>query len=228
MGKKQKVADEGQEEGQEDEHKARQEKRQQERAALAKAIENADAITIGLAELQDKHRREQEVDEQEQEEGFLVLFLNFILQRKKRPPPIWKTHRREEVEKYLKSAMSGLLGHLVPSESFWYWKFSRKKMKYWGSRDSKGQRDGRGICLWPDPPYGGGGEQRVQAHSCCLSHASTFATRYERTYPSIMILPPASSVPLHTQIRSCMCLQMVGVHSRPKVQGEENHDVIPF
>ena len=30
------------------------------------------------------------------------------------------------------------------------------KLRYWGDRDVLRQRDGRGICFWPDPPKGGG------------------------------------------------------------------------
>jgi hypothetical protein len=157
MGKKQKVAAEPEDDYQEAERKFRQAKREKEQAALAKSIANEDALTIGLAELQEKQRQEREMEDQDQDEGFLVLLVNFILQRKKSPLPIWRTHRRQEIEQYLSKTMRGFLGHVIPSEAFWYYCVARKKMKYWGSRDKEGTREGRGICLWPDPPKGGGG-----------------------------------------------------------------------
>jgi hypothetical protein len=82
------------------------------------------------------------------------------------PPPVpplpWKTNRREEINSYLDTKMSGLLGIIMPSKRFWYWMGSHKKMKFVGDYDkeTKKMRDGRGTCVWPDPAAGGGGMAR--------------------------------------------------------------------
>lgn len=56
--------------------------------------------------------------------------------------------------------MHSIFGMLIPTTKFWYWRLSNKKVKYVGDYDkaTRTKRDGRGVCIWPDPSIGGGGK----------------------------------------------------------------------
>ena len=90
--------------------------------------------------------------------GIIYLFTTPPL-----PPPPWTTYRREEMETYIERKLrSPIWGVLTPWQGFWYWVHSNQRLKYSGEYDKRNPtvRCGRGVCKWPDPARGGGGEQR--------------------------------------------------------------------
>lgn len=89
---------------------------------------------------------------------FTSALVDFLLSRRPKPVPVWKSNRRDEIEAFLKRVNVGFLGMLLRNDGFWYRRKARKRLDYVGDRDSTGSRDGRGVCYWPDPPWGGGGE----------------------------------------------------------------------
>lgn len=80
----------------------------------------------------------------------------WLISSPKIPPRQWETYRREEIEHYIAEMRSGIVGRFMPEWTY-YQGYRRRAMKYTGDMDYRKQREGRGVCLWPDPPYGGGG-----------------------------------------------------------------------
>jgi hypothetical protein len=88
--------------------------------------------------------------------GYLRECFSWLVSGPKLPPRQWETYRREEIENYIADRRSAFVGRFF-SERFYFRIFRRRSMKYAGDFDILGRKDGRGMCLWPDPPYGGGG-----------------------------------------------------------------------
>lgn len=93
-------------------------------------------------------------DEEDDGGGFLS-FVKWLTAGPKVPPKVWETFRREEIENYVSERRSSLIGKMWP-ETFYFKQMRNPKLRYWGDRDIYQQREGRGVCVWPDPPKGGG------------------------------------------------------------------------
>eukprot|EP00283_Hemiselmis_rufescens_P002385 CAMPEP_0173426848 /NCGR_PEP_ID=MMETSP1357-20121228/6204_1 /TAXON_ID=77926 /ORGANISM="Hemiselmis rufescens, Strain PCC563" /LENGTH=240 /DNA_ID=CAMNT_0014390573 /DNA_START=147 /DNA_END=866 /DNA_ORIENTATION=- len=93
----------------------------------------------------------------QEERSKLGMCMDWIFETPKPPKKEWQTFRKEEITEYLKEMRRGILYYMPKYyDTMMFRKISRRKLHYWGEFDSKGERDGRGVCLWPDPPKGGG------------------------------------------------------------------------
>ena len=151
--------------------KSKREQRAMERnnmiLAQNRKLENMNITSIAEQELANdlgmrSQSYEHDNDEDAQDSGVLVKCLQLIFSAFRPPPkPLlpWKTTRREEINGELDKTMNSVWGILLPSRMFWYWMISNRRMKYIGdfALDNKKVRDGRGVCIWPDPSIGGGG-----------------------------------------------------------------------
>ena len=93
--------------------------------------------------------------EEEDDTGGIIGFVKWLFARPKAPPKEWETFRRDEIDNYISERRASLIGKLWP-ESFYFSQMKNPKLKYWGDYDIYRRREGRGVCLWPDPPKGGG------------------------------------------------------------------------
>lgn len=105
----------------------------------------------------------------EKEMGKLGLCIEWCLEKPKAPLDEWQTYRSNEMQDFIKEKRRGLLYYMPKFyDTLLISYITRKRMYYWGEYDNKGERDGRGVCLWPDPPFGGGGDK-----PCTLDHSAT-------------------------------------------------------
>ena len=88
--------------------------------------------------------------------GYMKECFQWLVSGPKLPPRQWETYRREEIEQFIAEKRSALVGRMLP-EWVYFQTYRRRAMKYTGDYDLFQQREGRGVCIWPDPPYGGGG-----------------------------------------------------------------------
>jgi len=93
--------------------------------------------------------------QEEEDEGGFLGFVKWLFARPKAPPKEWDTFRKDEIDNFINDRRSSLIGKLFP-ESYYFNQMKHKKLRYWGDRDIFRQREGRGVCIWPDPPKGGG------------------------------------------------------------------------
>ena len=152
----------------------REQKRAQKRSEEQKKIEDLDILGMARHELGitqqnadpnlesmnwqhgDDNAEDGEGEMQEEEEsGGLLGFIKWLTARPKAPPKEWETFRKDEIDNFISERRSSLIGKLWP-ESFYFNQMKNPKLKYWGDRDMYQRREGRGVCLWPDPPTGGG------------------------------------------------------------------------
>jgi hypothetical protein len=68
----------------------------------------------------------------DEDPGLILTFLQWVLQREKKPPLPWTISRREEVDSYLVTRSFGpyALLTLALGESFWYNRIKHSKMAY--------------------------------------------------------------------------------------------------
>ena len=144
----------------------REQKRAQSRLAEQKETKDLDVLgmaryELGLKEPEkekfshaDDDDDEQPVQEEE-DSGGLIGFVKWLFARPKAPPKEWETFRRDEIENFINERRASIIGKMWP-ESFYFWQMKNNKLRYWGDRDLLRQREGRGVCFWPDPPKGGG------------------------------------------------------------------------
>lgn len=127
-------------------------------------VKNTDVIDLAMQEMVAKMDRENEEKHREDDLSLVKEFIDWLLARKVKEKPLWRSSRREELERYIWKWR-----RLVPipfaSEGFYFRRGSNRKVKYWGMMDPKKEKEGLGMCLWPDPPHGGGGEIHAPAHS---------------------------------------------------------------
>lgn len=93
--------------------------------------------------------------EEDEESGGLLGCIKWLTARPKAPPKEWETFRRDEIDNFISERRASLIGKMWP-ESFYFNQMKNPKLRYWGDRDIFQQREGRGVCFWPDPPKGGG------------------------------------------------------------------------
>ena len=113
------------------------------------------AAAVGGGREGEAEEEGEEEANQEEEEGGFMAFVKWLYSRPKAPPKEWDTFRKDEIDNFINERRSSLIGRLFP-ESYYFNQMKHKKLKYWGDRDIFLQREGRGVCLWPDPPKGGG------------------------------------------------------------------------
>mmetsp|Transcript_31503 Transcript_31503/g.74873 ORF Transcript_31503/g.74873 Transcript_31503/m.74873 type:complete len:472 (+) Transcript_31503:42-1457(+) len=147
--------------------KRREEKRAVKRATERKGEEGKDILDIGRSHFAQEHNDEVEDHEDDDDEyehaeeapagggGYMKECFQWLISSPKIPPRQWETYRREEIEHYIAEMRSGIVGRFMPEWTY-YQGYRRRAMKYTGDMDYRKQREGRGVCLWPDPPYGGG------------------------------------------------------------------------
>ncbi len=136
----------------------REQRRASVRVATIKASEKFDALEMAQAEVQALNNYQAGLDDGEAEHDPILKCIQWLLRPQKHPPKPWETNRRDEIVTYIEDTRKGLvcISFLVP-ESVLYWMNRRRRLRYFGEKNSKGLRDGRGIAFWPDPPFGGGG-----------------------------------------------------------------------
>lgn len=137
----------------------REERRASTRIAATRASENLNALELAQAEVQALNNFQQGLETgDEAEEDPILKCIQWLLRPPKHPPKPWETYRRDEIASYIEDTRKGLvcISMLVP-EALLYAMTRRRRPQYFGEKNRKGLRDGRGIAFWPDPPYGGGG-----------------------------------------------------------------------
>ena len=136
----------------------REERRASMRVASTRASAALDAVELGQAEVQALSNYRDTMDEGDAEEDPILKCIQWLLRPPKHPPKLWETFRRDEIASYIEDTRKGLvcISFLVPESLLYAW-VRRRRPQYYGEKNGKGQRDGRGIAFWPDPPYGGGG-----------------------------------------------------------------------
>eukprot|EP00291_Cryptomonas_curvata_P014417 CAMPEP_0172152176 /NCGR_PEP_ID=MMETSP1050-20130122/681_1 /TAXON_ID=233186 /ORGANISM="Cryptomonas curvata, Strain CCAP979/52" /LENGTH=453 /DNA_ID=CAMNT_0012820447 /DNA_START=26 /DNA_END=1384 /DNA_ORIENTATION=- len=135
----------------------REQRRASVRVSTIRESENLNALEMAQAEVQALNNYQAGLDDGEAEEDPILKCIQWLLKPPKHPPKPWETYRRDEIVSYIEDTRKGLvcISFLVP-ESLLYWMQRRRRLKYFGEKNSKGLRDGRGIAFWPDPPFGGG------------------------------------------------------------------------
>jgi len=89
----------------------------------------------------------------EDDAGCLENIIAWLLTKPAKPPQPWNTYRAEEIETNIRKRDTFPAGF---GRKFWYNRIRIKKTVYWGDRNGEEERDMRGVCVWPDPPVGGG------------------------------------------------------------------------
>jgi hypothetical protein len=106
---------------------------------------------------QDLEAKGRNIEKEEKDPNKFFACIDWLMEKPRQPPPEWQTFRREELQTFISDMRFGFLSLMPKSYDTLLFQIRRnRRVRYWGDRDSKGRRDGRGICLWPDPPSGGG------------------------------------------------------------------------
>ena len=139
-----------------------------EKREMQEQIKNVDVMDLAMQEIQKKKTEEHDLLH-EDGPSLVKMAIDWVLGRQPKRKPVWRTSRREELEHFIWK-----FKRLVPipfaGDAFYYRRGSNKKLRYWGMRDPKKAKEGMGICQWPDPPHGGGGDSRHLSHTHPQKH----------------------------------------------------------
>ena len=131
-----------------------QDAKAQRRAEHFNQLKNMDSVQIAMSEM--KQKQAEEGHEADEEAVTLTNLAFSWLMGKRSKKPVWRSARRPELDTWIRR-FSRLIPIPFVGHSFWYHRLRRGKLQYWGARNPVKQRDGLGVCYWPDPPKGGGG-----------------------------------------------------------------------